>query len=526
AVDGGKDSLSMATLVDGETVKSPRELVISAYAAVPDITQKVTPDIKHPGSLLFMIDLGFGKNRMGGSALAQVLGQIGNESPDMDDATMLKRAFIVMQELIARRLITAGHDRSDGGLITTLLEMAFAGNCGLNVIFPGGGNPLEMLFSEELGFVCECSERDWKEVRQTLESAGIPWAFIGDTTKEKHIRVNCNGELVLDESMQELRGWWEETSYQLEKLQKNPECADEEKQNIFDRSGQEYVVPFKVKAPDANLLNRSDKPRVAILRDEGSNSDREMTSAFYLAGFETWDITMTDLLDGRITLDDFRGLAAVGGFSYADVAGSAKGWVATILFNARLKKMFWDFYNRPDTFTLGICNGCQLFGLLGWVPWLNIDPENQPRFVHNTSGCFESRWTTVKVEKSQAMMLRGMEGLVFGIHVDHGEGRLIFPYPAIRRAIQEEGLAPLVYVDDAGMATEKYPFNPNGSEGGLAGLCSEDGLHLAIMPHPERVFLPWQAHYLPEDMKQKLQQIGVTPWIQMFRNAYEWCMKN
>ncbi|HCU70561.1 MAG TPA: phosphoribosylformylglycinamidine synthase, partial [Candidatus Moranbacteria bacterium] len=526
AVDGGKDSLSMATLVDGETVKSPRELVISAYAAVPDITQKITPDIKHPGSLLFAIDLGFGKNRMGGSALAQVLGQIGNESPDMDDEVMLKRAFIVIQELIARKLISAGHDRSDGGLITTILEMVFSGNCGLDVTIPGAGNPLEMLFSEELGFVCECSERDWKTVRQVLESAGVPWALIGHSTKEKQIRISCNGEIVLDEEMQLLRGWWEETSYQLERLRRKSGCADAEKASIFDRVGSEYKVPFKISPLNMSFLERTDKPKVAILRDEGSNSDREMTSAFYMAGFEPWDVCMNDFLVGKVSLDDFRGLAAVGGFSYADVPDSAKGWAATIMFNPRLKKMFWDFYHRPDTFSLGVCNGCQLFGLLGWVPWLDIDPENQPRFVHNVSGCFESRWTTVKVEKSQAMMLRGMEGLVFGIHVDHGEGRLIFPYPAIRRAVQEEGLVPLVYVDDAGMATEKYPFNPNGSEGGLAGLCSEDGLHLAIMPHPERVFLPWQAHWLPEEMKQELQRIGVAPWIQMFRNAYEWCMKN
>lgn len=522
AVDGGKDSLSMATLVDGETVKSPRELVISAYAAIPDIRKVVTPDIKKPGGLLFVIDLGFGKNRMGGSALAQVLGQIGNESPDMDDAMMLKCAFIVMQELIARNLISAGHDRSDGGLITTLLEMAFSGNCGLDVTIPGAGDPLEMLFSEELGVVCECSEAGWKEVKQALNVAGVPWALLGNSTVEKHVRIRCNGEAVLDEPMQLLRGWWEETSYQLERLQSNPECAAAEKANIYDRKGPTYVLPSTVRALDAALLTRTDKPRVAILRDEGSNSDREMTSAFFMAGFEPWDITMTDLLSGRITLDGFRGLAAVGGFSYADVPESAKGWAATILFNPRLKEMFWNFYNRPDTFTLGFCNGCQLFGLLGWVPFLGIAPENQPRFVRNVSGRFESRWTTVRVQNSKAMMFKGMEGLVFGIHVDHGEGRLIFPDALIKAVTAQGRMMPLVYVDDDGAATEKYPFNPNGSEGGLAGLCSGDGRHLAIMPHPERTILPWQAHYLPEDMKN----LPVTPWMQMFRNAYEWCMKN
>jgi phosphoribosylformylglycinamidine synthase len=229
---------------------------------------------------------------------------------------------------------------------------------------------------------------------------------------------------------------------------------------------------------------------------------------------------MNDLLAGTVTLDGFRGLAAVGGFSYADVPESAKGWAATIRFNERLQKMFHDFYNRPDTFTLGICNGCQLFGLLGWVPELDLPAESQPRFVRNRSGRFESRWTSVRVEKSHAMMLKGMEGTVFGIHVDHGEGLLHFPDAAIHAKVKTGGMTPMVFVDDEGEATEKYPFNPNGSPGGIAGLCSADGRHLALMPHPERAFLPWQAHYLPEDMKH----LQVSPWMQMFQNAYDWCM--
>ncbi|MCP3677382.1 MAG: phosphoribosylformylglycinamidine synthase, partial [Deltaproteobacteria bacterium] len=318
-----------------------------------------------------------------------------------------------------------------------------------------------------------------------------------------------------------LREWWEETSYQLERLQVNPECADEEKANILHRKGPAYSLGFQPEAAPPELLQKADKPKVAILRDEGSNSDREMTSAFYLAGFEPWDICMTDLLEGKITLEGFRGIAAVGGFSYADVPESAKGWAATILFNEKLKGMFDEFYNREDTFTLGICNGCQLFGLLGWVPWKEIAPEKQPRFVGNNSGRFESRWATVKVQGSHAMMFKGMEDLVFGIHVDHGEGRLFFPDASIKEKVEKGGMTPLVYVDDEAKVTEAYPFNPNGSPGGLAGLCSEDGRHLAIMPHPERAFLPWQAHYLPDNMKQ----LEVSPWMQMFRNAYEWCVK-
>ena len=246
-----------------------------------------------------------------------------------------------------------------------------------------------------------------------------------------------------------LRQWWEETSYQLERLQMNPACADEEKFNILDRTGPEYLLSFAPEATAPAILQAKDKPKVIILRDEGSNSDREMSSAFYSAGFEPWDVTMTDLLAGRINLAGFRGIAAVGGFSYADVPESAKGWAATIRFNERLQAQFHEFYNRPDTFTLGICNGCQLFGLLGWVPWLGIEAERQPRFIHNLSGRFESRWTTVKVLHSKSIMLQGMEDLVFGIHVDHGEGYLHFPDESIRQRVWDEQMAALVYTDDA-----------------------------------------------------------------------------
>ena len=519
AVDGGKDSLSMATMVGNETVKSPRELVISAYAAVPDITKVITPDIKNIGSQLLYLDLGFGQTRMGGSALAQVMGQLGDVSPDVEDGTALKNSFLAVQELIAQDLISAGHDRSDGGLMTTLLEMAFSGNCGLDISLKGKCTVLEALFSEELGLVIECRPDKISQVEALLAAAGVPFVQLGTTTATKQIKVVYNGEKVLDEQMIVLRGWWEETSYQLERLQMNSACADEEKNNIYDRKGPSYHLSFTPEPPPAELLSRTDKPKVAILRDEGSNSDREMTSAFYSAGFEPWDICMSDLLAGTVSLDGFRGLAAVGGFSYADVPESAKGWAATILFNPRLKKMFEEFYQRPNTFTLGICNGCQLFGLLGWLPEPGLAAERQPRFIRNVSGRFESRWATVKVQKSKAMMLAGMEDLVFGIHVDHGEGQLHFPDRTILDQVKANAMTPLVYVDDDGKPTEKYPFNPNGSLEGLAGLCSADGRHLALMPHPERVFLPWQAHYLPEEMKG----LQVSPWLQMFANAYAWC---
>ncbi|MCI5192316.1 MAG: phosphoribosylformylglycinamidine synthase [Candidatus Electrothrix sp. AU1_5] len=524
AVDGGKDSLSMATKVGEETVKSPRQLVISAYAAMSDIRKVITPDIKKPGSALLLIDLAPGKARLGGSALAQTLGSLGNESPDMDDPALLRRAFGAVQQLIDQGLILAGHDRSDGGLITTVLEMAFAGNCGLELALSYNAAEVEAipaLFSEELGLVLECRLDELDHVQEILAHAEVDNILLGNSTVEQQIRISYNSDVVLNEDMRLLRQEWEETSYQLERLQMNPTCADAEKEAIYDRQAPAYHLPFQPEPAPPALLAATNKPKVAILRDEGSNSDREMSSAFYAAGFEPWDITMTDLLAGRIDLEGFQGIAAVGGFSYADVPESAKGWAATILFNDRLKEMFNAFYNRPDTFTLGICNGCQLFGLLGWVPWQGLEAEVQPRFVHNDSGRFESRWTTVKVQDSPAIMLQGMSELVFGIHVDHGEGKLHFPDQAVRDKVVEQGLVPLVYTDDNGLATEQYPFNPNGSPDGFAGLCSPDGRHLAMMPHPERAFLGWQCHWLPQEM----QGMEASPWLQMFRNAYAWCVK-
>ncbi len=520
AVDGGKDSLSMATMVGDEMVKSPRELVISVYAAMKDIRKVVRPDIKQAGSVLLFIDLGNGKNRLGGTALAQTLDHLGNEPPDMDDPALVRECFLAVQELIDRDLLLSGHDRSDGGLITCMLEMAFAGNRGLDIEMQGADTVFETLFSEELGLVVECSEQSLEDVQDILSVNSIPFTTIGTTSVEKQVRISYNDTTVVDEPMELLRQWWEESSYQLERLQMNPDCADEEKKNIYERSRPNYQVPYTPMPTSPDILAANDKPKVAILRDEGSNSDREMTSAFFMAGFEPWDVCMTDLLEEKVDLAQFRGLAAVGGFSYADVPESAKGWAATILFNDRLKAMFDDFYNREDTFSFGVCNGCQLFGLLGWVPFADIEAERQPRFIRNISKRFESRWSTLKVQESTSIMLRGMEGLTFGIHVDHGEGRLHFPDKKLREQAIAEGWAPVVYVNDDGEVTEKYPFNPNGSPLGLAGLCSPDGRHLAMMPHPERTFLSWQCHYLPDDMKQ----MGVSPWMKMFQNGYEWCM--
>ena len=536
AIDGGKDSLSMAAKVtnpDGtsETVKSPGTLVISAYVTCPDITKTVTPDIKLPGrGRLLCIDLGKGRNRLGGSSLAQVYGQVGNESPDIDDADLLKRTFNAVQELVSKRLVTAGHDRSDGGLVTTLLEMAFAGNCGLAVDLPsldsGDRDAIATLFSEEAGLVMEIEPENEAAVSDVLIRAEVPFSVIGTATREKRIVVSLrtpNSELrtVLDENMLVLRDLWEETSHRLDLFQRNPDCIREERKNNYDRKGPSFVIPFTPKPTDRAVLEQANKPKVAIIREEGSNGDREMASAFFLAGFEPWDVMMTDLLQGRITLDPFRGVVFVGGFSYADVLDSAKGWAASIRFNSKVWEQFERFYQRPDTFSLGVCNGCQLMALLGWVPWRGIPDELQPRFIHNRSGRFESRFSTVKVQKSPSIMLQGMEDSVLGIWVAHGEGMAYFPDSAIYKEA-ESGLAPVRYVDDDGRITEAYPFNPNGSPAGIAGLCSADGRHLAMMPHPERAVLTWQWGWMPEQMKSTL---AASPWLRMFQNAREWCEK-
>ncbi|HEY6010710.1 MAG TPA: phosphoribosylformylglycinamidine synthase, partial [Nitrospirota bacterium] len=533
AVDGGKDSLSMAAKVtnpDGshETVKSPGTLVISAYVTCPDITKTVTPDIKSPGkSKLLFIDLGSGRNRLGGSALAQVFGQVGDTSPDLDDPELLTRTFHAVQSLVSDELILAGHDRSDGGLVTTLLEMAFAGNCGIEIDLGKQRDAIAALFAEELGMAMEYLPSNESKIFGILDKAAVPYQVIGRSTIEKRIVLSLNTQhsalsTVLSEDMPLLRDIWEETSHRLDLMQRNPENIRQERKKIYDRKGPSFVVPFTPSLTTEDRLCSAAKPKVAVIREEGSNGDREMTSAFYLAGFEPWDVTMTDLLEGRATLDQFRGIVFVGGFSYADVLDSAKGWAASIRFNNKVWDQFEAFYHRPDTFSLGVCNGCQLMALLGWVPWRGISDELQPRFIHNASGRFESRFSTVKILNSPSIMLKDMENSVLGIWVAHGEGMAYFPDRKIFNEC-EHGLAPIRYVDDDSRITEDYPFNPNGSPAGIAGLCSPDGRHLAMMPHPERAVLTWQWGWLPEDLKKSLD---ASPWLRMFQNARAWCEKN
>ncbi|MGB9715147.1 MAG: phosphoribosylformylglycinamidine synthase [Thermodesulfovibrionales bacterium] len=564
AIDGGKDSLSMAAMVADSTgkteiVKAPGMIVISAYAPCPDITKVVTPDIKRPGeSKILYVDLGMGRYRMGGSALAQVFNQIGDESPDLEEPLLLKNTFKAVQHLIDKDLILSGHDRSDGGLITTLLEMAFGGNCGMEINlkeekdiekYSASDNQhtvLPLLFSEELGIVLEYLPENEDEIISVFKNLSVPYQIIGKSLIEKRIKIsfNTNYEIrtVLDEDMRILRDLWEETSYQLERLQADPACVDEERGINFDRKGPQYKLTFIPQNTSSSFINPptpplakggkggfkkgakdglSDaKPKVAVIREEGSNGDREMASAFYKAGFEVWDVTMTDLLEGRTDLDNFRGIAFVGGFSYADVLDSAKGWAGVIRFNKKLHEQFQRFYERSDTFSLGVCNGCQLMALLGWIPWKGIPEEFQPRFIQNRSSRFESRFVTVNILSSPSIMLKEMEGSTLGIWIAHGEGKVFFPKKDIMDEVLKRGLAPIRFVDDDGVITERYPFNPNGSPLGITAMCSPDGRHLAMMPHPERTFLKWQWPYMPEDWKRDLD---ISPWFKMFQNARRWC---
>jgi phosphoribosylformylglycinamidine synthase len=525
AVDGGKDSISMAALApDGETVKTPRTLVISAYVTCPDITATVTPDLELPGrGRLLYVDLGGNHHRLGGSALAQVHGQVGDASPDVEDPELLKRAFGAVQELVAAGRITAGHDRSDGGLITTLLEMAFAGNCGIEIDLPdeaGGADSIALLFSEELGLVCEVEPEDLEDVTTTFAHVGVPCEPIGRTLDNHAVRIAVGGEPVLSADLRDLRDLWEATSFQLERLQADPECVVQEEAGLRNRTGPSFELSFVPEPTPPAVLERSGKVPVAILREEGSNGDREMVSAFFEAGFEPWDVTMSDLLAGRVELKRFRGLVAVGGFSYADVLDSAKGWAGTIRFSDSLWRQFEDFSERPDTFSLGICNGCQLLALLGWVPWRGLPDVEQPRFIQNSSGRFESRFVAVKILSSASIMLRGMEGSTLGIWVAHGEGRAYFPDPAVLASVVDQDLAPVRFSDDGGAITDAYPSNPNGSPHGIAGLTSPDGRHLVMMPHPERAFLKWQWGWMPPDWRRDLD---ASPWLRMFQNARTWC---
>ena len=539
-IDGGKDSLSMAAQCGSEVVKAPGELTMTCYVTCPDVTKTVTPDLKCPAKCggktnLLFVDLGGGKARMGGSSLAQVYSQIGDESPDIENFSALKSAFLVVQDLIESRTILAGHDRSDGGLAVVLMEMAFAGNCSINVVVPEtceGAGEIGTLFNEEAGIVIEVSIDDTKSVMEAFTLKGVSCIEIGtvspsssgDSGNDSTIKIAVGASPpCIDEKMTVLRDLWEETSFQLEHRQRNPDCVVQEEAGLKLRKAPEWKLTYTPEPTDAALMSASKKHKVAVIRQEGSNGDREMLSAFLSAGFESWDVTVSDLVNGKVTLDDFRGIIFVGGFSYADVLDSGKGWAGVIKFNDNVFQQFQSFRKREDTFSLGVCNGCQLMALLGWIPSdKGLPEESQPRLLENDSGKFESRFSSVKIVESPAVMFKGMEGSSLGVWVAHGEGRFHFPERKVHDDALSSNLAPLRYVDDSNNITQEYPFNPNGSPDGMAALCSEDGRHLAMMPHPERVFTTWQWPWMPEEWSN----YKVGPWLKMFQNAREFCDNN
>lgn len=523
AVDGGKDSLSMAARVSGETVKAPGSLVISVYAVCPDITATVTPDLDNPDGkgVLLYVPISSGKYRLGGSALAQCYGQLGDCSPDLDQPDKLSACFNTTQTLIQDRLLTAGHDVSDGGLISCLLEMAFAGNHGIDVDLPlEGVQVMEALFSEELGLVLEVCESNASNVCQRYAEAGLLCHRIGTTSgfgPDAMVKVSLRGQEVLNERLPTLRALWESTSFQLERLQANPLCVQEEEEGLVSRTQPYIKLTFDPSQTPIIKEPVSVKPRVAVVREEGSNGDREMSAALFMAGFEVWDVTMQDLCSGSTTLDPFRAVVFVGGFSYGDVLGSAKGWAATVTFNPKAREEFERFRNRDNTLSLGVCNGCQLLALMGWV---GGGEDEGVTLTHNKSGRFESRFVSVSILPSPAIMLKGMEGSALGVWVAHGEGLMQFRTPEAQQRLINASLAPLRYVDDSGNPTEIYPMNPNGSAQGVAAICSADGRHLAMMPHPERAVLSWQWAWAPRHMRGSLEP---SPWLSMFRNAAAWC---
>ncbi|KOX70064.1 Phosphoribosylformylglycinamidine synthase [Melipona quadrifasciata] len=532
AIDGGKDSLSMAARIGKNVVKAPGTLVVSCYAPCPDIRQVITPDLKAPiagknGYILF-VDLSNGKSRISGTALAQVYNSLGNDVPDVECADMLKNAFKAIQHLIAEGQVLAGHDISDGGLITCLLEMCFAGISGINVnISHKTGSPIEILFTEEVGWILEIAQMNYNHVLNVFNQFNVPVYLIGRSEGfglSSKIKVYVQEKVVLDSTVLPLMNLWEETSYQLERRQTNFECALEEFSGLKDRTAPSYKLTFNPDVrPTAIYKNLFSNIAVAVIREEGINGDREMAASLMDAGFEVWDVTMQDLLQNKVTFDRFRGIIFPGGFSYADVLGSAKGWAASLLFHSSLQKQLKTFISREDTFSLGVCNGCQLMSLLGLIGLIgdkNNDTKELDVFLnHNVSERFECRWSTVKIDKSSSIMLNGMENSVLGVWIAHGEGRFTLKNNNVLQKLKESHCLAIKYTDDYGNPTERYPLNPNGSTEGIAGICSVDGRHLAMMPHPERCTKMWQWPWMPNDWKYT-----ISPWQRIFDNAYTWCV--
>jgi phosphoribosylformylglycinamidine synthase len=521
AIPVGKDSLSMKTAWrDGASDKSvvaPVSLIVSAFAPVKDVRRTLTPALQmgeRPTSL-WLIDLGGGRNRLGGSALAQVYGELGDVTPDLDDPQRVLNLAAVLSELRAANLVLAYHDRSDGGLFATLLEMAFAGRCGLDIALPAAADPaLAQLFSEELGVVVQIMADDEPRFAEVLAKYGLSKAalYLGAPTSEMRVQIRIGG-VELDESWVDLRRAWSETSWQMRRLRDDPQCADEELEAQTSATDPGLAVALSFDPEEdiaAPYIARGIRPAVAILREEGVNSNTETAAVLDRAGFLPHDVHMTDLLSGRLSLREFKGLVACGGFSYGDVLGAGEGWAKSILFHEAVREEFQRFFARTDTFSLGICNGCQMFAALkslipGTAHW--------PRFVRNRSEQYESRFTLVEVLRSPSVVLDGMAGSILPIAVAHGEGYAEFPSAAAAEACGKSGLVGYRYVNHDRSVATKYPFNPNGSPFAIAALTNTDGRVTITMPHPERSSRYVQNSWHPRDVGEH------SGWMRLFRNA-------
>jgi phosphoribosylformylglycinamidine synthase len=525
AIPVGKDSMSMRTVWHDaqreKSVTAPLSLVVTAFAPVLDVRRTLTPELHASAAdrLLLLIDLGAGKNRLGGSALCQVYDQLGSEPPDLDDPARLERFFAAVQELNALGLVHAYHDRSDGGLITTLLEMAFAGGVGLDIdLTPLAGESLDVLFSEELGAVLEVRESELPRVLEvltyhTIEQFAEP---IGRPVVGSTVRITRDGRTLLERERSDLRALWSDTTYRMQRLRDDPSCADEEQRARLDTSdpGQfarlSYDVDEDVAAP---YVHRGVRPRVAILREQGVNGQIEMAAAFDRAGFSAIDVHMSDLLAGSVDLASFRGFVACGGFSYGDVLGAGQGWAKSILYTPRLRDAFVQFFAREDSFALGVCNGCQMLSALReLIP----GAEAWPRFVRNRSERFEARLSLVAIEPSPSIFFRGMEGSVLPIAVAHGEGRAEFAERDGADALGRAGLVCARFVDHHGRETQHYPHNPNGSPRAITAITTPSGRFTALMPHPERLSRALNHSWHPAEWTD------AGPWLRLFRNARVW----
>ncbi|MBG3080087.1 phosphoribosylformylglycinamidine synthase [Proteus mirabilis] len=518
----GKDSMSMKTRwqdKDGKNkeVTSPLSLVITAFSRVEDVRKTVTPELStQSGNRLYLIDLGNGHNALGATALAQVYRQLGQKAADLRNVEQLKQFFNVMQQLVNEGKLLAYHDRSDGGLFVTLAEMAFAGHCGLNVdISAYDEDILAGLFNEELGGVIQISAEHQDVVEALFTQYGLADClhYLGQATQDDAVIIQSRETEVYNEKRSTLRLWWAETTWQMQRLRDNPECADEEhqaKQDINDPGLNVHLTFDPSEDIAAPYIATGSRPRIAVLREQGVNSHVEMAAAFDRAGFDAIDVHMSDLHSSRRSLSDFDVLVACGGFSYGDVLGAGEGWAKSILFNSRLRDEFAQFFERQDTLSLGVCNGCQMMSTLSeLIPGADL----WPRFVRNRSERFEARFSLVKVTESPSLLLQGMVGSQMPIAVSHGEGFAEFRHAEQLAQLEEQNLVGLRFVDNYGQPTEQYPLNPNGSVKGITSVTTRDGRSTIMMPHPERVFRTVSNSWHPDNWGED------SPWMRLFRNA-------